>query len=92
MSAWEEAMWAELEAQPVPQQIVMAGELIELMQQGLVPKLGQLRREAVLRLLNEPGMDATRLAEQIGSRRTTIMRLAEEGRALRREERIRESL
>jgi hypothetical protein len=91
LMGWEETMWGEFDNHSETDRIVFAGELIERMQQEIVPKLGQLRRETVLQVLNQDGMDATRLAELIGSRRTTIMRLAEEGRAMRREQNIREA-
>jgi hypothetical protein len=92
MGTWEETLWTEFDGLPDGEKIVRAGELIEHMQQNLVPLFGQIRRETVLTMLNQPGMDATRLAEMIGSRRTTILRLAEEGRANRREQAIRDSL
>lgn len=91
MNTWEESLWAEIEALPDTDQILVSGDWITRMQQIIVPQLARLRRETVLRILNSEGWDATRLAESIGSRRTTITRLAEEGRALRREENIREA-
>jgi hypothetical protein len=91
MNTWEETMWAEIKAHPETDQIGICGDWITRMQQIIVPALARLRRETVLGLLAGEGMDATRLAETIGARRTTIIRLAEEGRALRREENIREA-
>lgn len=91
MSAWEETMWADLEAMPETEQIVVTGEWITRMTQSVLPQLGRIRRLQVLKVLNGEGMDATRLAEIIGSRRTTITRLAEEGRAIRREDNINEA-
>lgn len=85
-------MWAEIKALPDTEQILITGDWITRMQQEIVPALARLRRETVLKLLGSEGWDATRLAESIGSRRTTITRLAEEGRALRREENIREAV
>jgi hypothetical protein len=92
MSTWEETMWAEIEALSDTEKILAAADWITRMQQEIVPALAGLRRETVLKMLNSPEWDATRLAESIGSRRTTITRLAEEGRALRREENIREAV
>lgn len=91
MSDWEETLWAELKALPETEQILVTGDWITRFQQDIVPALARWRRETVLKVLNGEGMDATRLAEQIGSRRSTITRLAEEGRAQRREEVIREA-
>lgn len=86
---WEEAMWAELRSQSPTDQIVTAGEWITLIQQSIVAELAKVRRDQVLDLLAQPGWDATRIAESIGARRTTITRLAEEGRAARREDQAR---
>lgn len=87
--SWEETMWAELAALSDTDQIVTAGEWIAQMTKVILPGLAAVRREKVLQLLAEPEWDATRLAETIGSRRSTITRLAEEGRAQRREENLR---
>lgn len=84
---WEEALWEELEALPDTQQIITAGEWITYLTQELLPRLGKHRRQKVLDLLAQPDWDATRLAESIGARRNTIVRLAEEGRAANRESR-----
>jgi len=81
---WEEMMWAELEAQPDTEQIITAGEWITRMTQSLLPALGKYRRAKVLEILAHPGMDYTILADSIGARRQTIVRLAEEGRAAAR--------
>ena len=86
---WERSLWAELEAQPDIQQVITAGEWITLITQRILPELGRHRREKVIEILAQPDMDATRLAESIGARRTTIARLAEEGRAMARESRER---
>lgn len=80
-------MWAELAALPDTEQIIAAGAWITHITQTILPELGRIRRETVLTLLADPDWDATRLAESIGARRNTITRLAEEGRALRREHR-----
>jgi len=87
--AWEEAMWAELASQSPTDQIVTAGEWITRIQQSIVAELAKVRRDRVLELLSDPDWDATRIAESIGARRATITRLAEEGRAARREENAR---
>lgn len=86
MSKWEDALWEELAEMPPQQQIVATGDWIVYVTQYLLTKLGTARRLAVLAALEEPGMDATKLAEMIGSRPNTIKRLAEEARTLKREE------
>lgn len=83
---WEETMWAQLDALPADEQIITTGEWITRMTQTLLPALGGRRREKVLEVLAQPGWDYSRLADSIGARRTTIVRLAEEGRAAARTE------
>ena len=82
---WEKRLWEELGELPEEEQIVRAGEWIVGITRDLLPALGNLRRDTVLKVLARPNWDATRLAETIGSRRTTNTRLAEEGRKRRRE-------
>lgn len=84
--SWEEVMWAELDAQPETEQIITCGEWITKMTQQLLPALGRKRRQQVLDILAKEGWDYSRLADEIGARRTTIVRLAEEGRAQARQE------
>jgi hypothetical protein len=87
VAKWEEMMWDELRSQPETEQIITCGEWITRMTQTLLPALGRHRRETVLEILGQEGWDYTRLADSIGARRTTIVRLAEEGRATRRQAR-----
>jgi hypothetical protein len=87
---WEEELWAELDAMPQTEQIIQAGGWITHITQRLLPELGRRRRQVVLEVLAAPDWDATRLAEEIGARRSTITRLAEEGRAAAREDRKRD--
>lgn len=84
MAKWEEMMWAELEAQPETERIITCGEWISHITQKLLPALGKYRRDKVVDLLDQPDMDYSKLADTIGARRQTIIRLAEEGRAGRR--------
>jgi hypothetical protein len=90
MEAWEERLWADLEAQSDTEQIITVGEWITYITQVLQPKLGRHRRLTVVKLLQDPEWDAARLAETIGARTGTIKRLAEDGRAVIREEHRRE--
>jgi hypothetical protein len=87
MTGWEEQMWAELNALPETDQIIVTAEWITRITQDVLPRLGKHRRSVVLDLLARPEWDPTKLAETIGARRGTITRLAEEGRAARREDR-----
>lgn len=82
---WEKVLWEELDQQEPMQQIVTCGEWITGMTQSLLTALADRRRDMVIEVLARPDMDATRLAESIGTRPTTIRRLAEEGRARKRE-------
>lgn len=88
---WKDQLWAELNEKDAIEQITLTGLWITDLTQEVLPRLGNERRQAVLSALATPGMDATRLAEMIGSRRSTITRLAEEGRAHRRELNIKEA-
>lgn len=83
--SWREVMWQELDDMDDVQQIVATGKWITEITQEILTALGERRRERVLTVLDRADWDPTRLAETIGSRRTTIVRLAEEGRAKRRE-------
>ena len=89
--SWEEAMWAELKAQSDTDQVITTGAWITRLIQEVLPALGRYRRAKVLECLALPDWEATKLAETIGSRRNTITRLAEEGRAAAREDRAREA-
>ena len=84
--SWQDRLWHELGEQDEVARYVKTGEWITYVTQTLLPELRKERRRAVVDLLAKDGWDALRLAETVGSRRTTIQRLAEEGRALLREE------
>lgn len=78
---WEETLWAELDALTHSEQIIATGEMIAHVNQQILPRLASRRREQVLAMLAEAGMDATKVAETVGMRRVTVLRLASEGRA-----------
>jgi len=80
-NAWVQTMWAELEQMPPGQRIVACGEWISMITRVLLPRLGLRRRTEILDMLAQPDWDARRLAETIGTRTTTINRLADEGRS-----------
>lgn len=83
---WKDSLWEDLSQRDEIDQFVTTGEWITYVTQSLLPELRKARRRAVVDLLKRDGWDALRLAETVGSRRTTIQRLAEEGRAILREE------
>jgi hypothetical protein len=82
---WEETLWAELDSMTETEQFVATGEMIATVNQSLLPALADRRRDIVNDILAKPDWDATKLAESTGARRGTILRLAQEGRARRRE-------
>lgn len=82
---WEETLWSELDRLDPTNQIIATGELIAKVNQELLPALAERRRDVVCELLTQPEWDATKLAESIGARRGTILRLAQEGRSRQRE-------
>lgn len=83
--SWQEALWAELDEMDPIEQIKKSAEWIEEITHVISPALAVRRREKVLEALAQDGMEPTRLAETIGSQRSAIKRLAEEGRANQRE-------
>lgn len=86
MMSWKDALWAELKEMSDLEQIRTAATWIEEITHEVSPALGRHRRELILTTLDRDGMDATRLAEEIGASRNAIKRLAEDARANRREE------
>ena len=81
---WQEAMWAELaELEPL-EQFAVSGEWITEMQQNLVPALAGRRRAKLIEATEEAGGDYYLIAERIGSRKATVERLVNEGRAQKR--------
>lgn len=82
---WQDALWAELDEMEVLQQYTKCSEWITEMQQTLVPALAAHRRAALIAAVEAADMDYYRIAEQIGSRKATIERLVNEGRAMRRD-------
>lgn len=78
---WQEALWAELDAMDDLDQIKTAATWIEVITHEVSPALARRRRAMILKVLAEPDMDATRLAETIGASTSAIRRLREEGRA-----------
>lgn len=78
---WKEKLWDELDNLSLVEQFTTAGDWIELISRDVLVELAAHRREVVLQILALPEWDATKLAEEVGSRRGAILRLAEEGRA-----------
>jgi hypothetical protein len=84
MSKWQEVMWAELDGLSPLQQFAISGEWIVEMQQDLVPALSRRRRAKLIEAVEEAGGDKYKIAELIGSRKATVERLVNEGRAQKR--------
>lgn len=84
IDSWETVMWRDLNALPEEEQFIAAGAWIAHITQVILPALGLHRREVILRLIEERGWDTTQVAEQLGSRKATVIRLADEGRAFRK--------
>jgi hypothetical protein len=78
---WEEQLWDELDELSLLEQFTTTGNWINQISRELLVELARKRREVVLAILVLPDWDATRLAEETGTRRGAIIRLAEEGRA-----------
>lgn len=83
---WPEALFAELDEMTEVEQIVATGEWIVYITQEILPRLGTRRRERILDVLDQPDWDHLRLADSIGGRAGAVKRLAEEGRARRRQQ------
>lgn len=88
---WEAQLWKEIDDVSEAEQIVLAGEIITRMTRILLPALGNRRRARVVELI-ESGQSSVQLAESIGARPSTVARLLEEGRKIRRMERREEEL
>lgn len=82
---WEKHLDEELAAlEPVPR-LIRYSEVIMYLIRDLAARLSDERRELVITIKEQSGVDNTQLAEMIGSRRNTVARLATEGAARRRE-------
>ena len=89
--SWEDQLWEEIDSVTETEQIVLAGDIITRMTRILLPALGNRRRAQVVNLI-EGGLSTVQLAESIGARPSTVARLLEEGRKIRRLERREEEL
>jgi len=83
---WEDAMWAELEEMDPLARHVACGEWITMMQQEIVPALSVRRRLDLVDAAIAYEHDYLLIAEMIGSRKATVERLVNEGRAYQREQ------
>ena len=84
---WIDALWDELERMDEVDQVVFTGEAITQITREVLPALGRHRRVKVVKILARDGWDPGLLADTIGSRASTIKRLAEEGRSILKAER-----
>jgi hypothetical protein len=83
--SWQDALFAELDEMEPLQQYVVCGEWITEMQQTFVPELAERRRRKLIEAAEANGGDYYDIAERVGSRKATIERLVNEGRAQRRD-------
>lgn len=84
---WEKQLWEEIDSVPAAEQIVLAGDIITRVTRILLPALGNRRRAKVLALIDS-GLSSVQVAESIGARPSTVARLLEEGRKIRRLEQL----
>lgn len=82
---WQEAVWEELEALEPLERFVACGAWITQMQQEVVPELAERRRLALVQAAEDYDNDYLKLAELIGTRKSAVERLVNEGRAVRRD-------
>lgn len=85
-TSWQQQLWAELQSLPPDEQFIVAGAWIAQITQSLLPELGRHRRENVLELLAQDGATIATVAGQLGMRRSTVSRLVDEGRSIRKHE------
>lgn len=91
--SWKNRLWEELDTLPVEDQFAVANEWITYASRILLGDLAQRRRLIVINLLKQPGATNASVAEHLGLRRSTVVRLVEEGRAsLKEAERAAEPL
>jgi len=83
-SEWVPALWDELDAMDKVDSIRIAGDWITYVTSHLLPDLATYRRTLMAELLKDPEWDATSLADRLGTRPSTVIRLASEGRTHRR--------
>jgi len=84
---WEYAIKSELIDLPLEERFVRAGELISRITYSLLPDLGAMRRDCIVDLADNE-WETMRIAEHFGMRRSTVIRLLEEGRAVRKHVRL----
>lgn len=81
ISDWERCLWEQMESKEAVPKFIAYGELIMYVTRELLSKLGDRRRDLVLQMLQDNDGDTGKVAEMTGSRKITIMRLADEGRS-----------
>ena len=80
---WLSQLWTELDEKEPVDRIKAAGDWTVYLTHHVLPALGAYRRNNVLDVLTEPGWDARRIAETIGTTAQVIDRLAKDARKLR---------
>jgi len=81
LASWQEVLWEELDAMDDLEQIKVTANWIEVITHEVSPALARRRRAKIRTVLAQEDMDATKLAETIGTSTSAIRRLSEEGRA-----------
>ncbi len=87
LGAWKTAIWEELSTLDPEEQFVVAGEWITYITRNLLPELGLCRRENVISLVDNEGMTNAEVAGKLSMRRSTIIRLIDEGRSVHKQQR-----
>lgn len=77
---WVHSLRTELEDLDPADRVRASGDWIVWVTHVLLPELGKYRRDQINQILAQSDWDSQRLAETIGSRTSTIDRLAREGR------------
>ena len=77
---WVSQLWDQLQEMSPADRIKVSGDWIIYITQKLSPDLATYRRLEVVELLKDPDWDSKKLAETIGTRYSTIDRLAKDGR------------
>lgn len=83
--AWKQALWQRLDSQSPEDQFVEAGEIISWITYNLLPDLGVRRRDCIVDLKDEKDWDVIQIAQHFGMRRSTVVRLLDEGRSARKQ-------
>lgn len=82
---WKTQLWAELDSMSDEQQFVTSGEWIAWITRELLPDLGERRRDKIMDFVDKQKWETAQIAEHFGMRRSTVIRLLDEGRHARKQ-------